>query len=211
MSMPIPAIGLMLQDSPSLVSSDFMEHSIGNIPIMGMEPTTDTPSARQIMNGMPLQLIIMGFPHAIIDCMIARQLSSSMSMLTGSIGINVQRTPSGVISLRILHAILGLAAIIGIIMGIGAIMGIAPMGGIGMGIPTAVGCFMAGIMAVLPEKWLAVSSVIFTKRLLAYSFCAAKYNRRPPIRGLSASHSTGTDLCPLRQKSLPSHFARKRH
>lgn len=98
-----------------------------------------------IIIGMPPDIIIMGAPMAIIDCM-ASQRSFMRGIIDASVGIIFMTMPSFVISQDILH-IIGImpAIIMGIIMPFIIGMPIMPM-------PFIVGImpFIMGIMPIMP-------------------------------------------------------------
>ncbi|OJH41135.1 hypothetical protein BON30_09595 [Cystobacter ferrugineus] len=81
-----------------------------------------------IIMGMPLHIIIIGIPMAIME-FIASQQSFIMSICDGSMGIIRHIMPSLPISIVIRH-IIGMRIIMGIIIGMPPIIGFMPIIGI---------------------------------------------------------------------------------
>ncbi|ATB32177.1 hypothetical protein MEBOL_005653 [Melittangium boletus DSM 14713] len=94
--------------------------------------------------GMPLHIIIIGIPMAIME-FIASQQSFIISICPASMGIIRQIIPSLPIS-HVIRLIMGMRIIMGIIMGIPPIMGFMPI----IGMPPIMGFMPIIGMPIMP-------------------------------------------------------------
>jgi hypothetical protein len=118
-----------------------------------------------IIMGIPPQPIIMGMPFEHIFIIIS-QRSRIISMPLSSMGVMRIVMPSFVISMLILHiimGIMGMGIIIGIIMGIGPIMFMPFIIGMGMPIMLFIGMFIIGIMFII-GCGMGMADIIRTSR-----------------------------------------------
>ncbi|WP_434389005.1 hypothetical protein [Melittangium boletus] len=102
--------------------------------------------APHIIMGMPLHIIIIGIPMAIME-FIASQQSFIISICAASMGIMRHIMPSLPIS-HVIFAIMGMRIIMGIIMGMPPIMGFIPIMGMPPIMPPIIG--MPPIMGMPP-------------------------------------------------------------